>query len=358
MKIVGRRGAMRSLEYVVPLVAAGCGLVLALGGCAGSSGTAAAAPARPSRGSAYTLMEMNLCLSGLATCYPRVQYPAVVQEAISRIRAARPDAVTFTEACSGDVELIARRTGYNLRVSKVIYNRKPLPCIRPGGRGLFGDAVLTRAAILSSASQPFQAQAGPERRVWLCATTRIGIDVCAAQLASPAAVEAAANAPQCAELRAVLARRAATRPVIFGGDLNRRPSCAPPGFWTRTDSSAHQDPGSQQVYGTAAFRSPLARVVPAIHTDHDVLLVRAYLSATDAAHSLRRFGNANGMLTVATQSRSDTGLTLLGLPGWPIQPTRHLLQFNSGGGSQLWIGCVSNNGTMSVPHVGPACHFV
>ncbi len=281
MRIMVRRGARRSSRSAVPLVAAGCGLVLALGGCGGSSGTAAAAPARPLHGSAYTLMQMNLCLSGLAACYTkRVQYPAVVQEAISRIRAARPDAVTFTEACSGDVTLIARRTGYNRRFSKVIYYGRPLRCIRPGGRGLFGDAVLTRAAILSTASQPFQAQAGPERRVWLCASTRIGIDVCTAQLAQHAAVEAAANAPQCAELRAILARRAAARrPVIFGGDLNRRPSCAPPGFWTRTDSSAHQDPGSQQVYGTDAFRSPLGRVVPAIHTDHDVLLVRAYLSA-------------------------------------------------------------------------------
>jgi endonuclease/exonuclease/phosphatase family metal-dependent hydrolase len=224
-------------------------------------------------------MQMNLCLSGIAACYPKVQYPAVVREAISQISAAHPDAVTFTEACSGDVARIARRTSYNLRFSKVIYNSKPLPCIRPGGRGLFGDAVLTRAAILSSASQPFQAQAGPERRVWLCARTRTGVDVCTAQLASHAAYEAAANAPQCAELRVILARRAAAGPVIFGGDLNRRSSCAPPGFWTRTDSSAHQDPGSQQVYGTDAFRSPSGQVVPAIYTDHDVLLVRAYLSA-------------------------------------------------------------------------------
>jgi hypothetical protein len=77
----------------------------------------------------------------------------------------------------------------------------------------------------------------------------------------------------------LLARRAAAGTVIIGGDLSRRSSCAPPGFWTRTDRSAHQDPGLQHVYGTAAFSSPSARVVPAIHTDHDLLLVRAYLSA-------------------------------------------------------------------------------
>jgi endonuclease/exonuclease/phosphatase family metal-dependent hydrolase len=274
-----RRGAGRLARSAVLLVAMGCGLVLVLGGCGGSSGTAATAAARPSPGSAYTLMQMNLCLSGLGGCYAKVDYPAVVQEAITRVREARPDAVTFNEACRGDVALIAQRTGYHLRFSKVIYNGKPLPCRQPGGRGLFGDAVLSRAPILSAASQPFEAQAGPERREWLCVSTRTGVDVCTAHLAAHEPVEVAANKLQCGELQAILARRAATRDVIFGGDVNRRSSCAPHGFWTRTDVSAHQDPGSQQVYGTGAFRSPSARVVPAMHTDHDVLLVRAHLRA-------------------------------------------------------------------------------
>ena len=154
VKITVRRGAGRSARSAVPLVALGCGLVLVLGGCSGSSGTAATAAARPSPGSAYTLMQMNLCLSGLGGCYAKVKYPAVVREAVTRVREARPDAVTFNEACSGDVALIARRTGYHLRFSKVIYNGKPLPCRRPGGRGFFGDAVLSRAPILSAASQP------------------------------------------------------------------------------------------------------------------------------------------------------------------------------------------------------------
>ena len=237
----------------------------------------AEAAAAPPAGSSYTLMQMNLCLSGLAGCYAKVQYPAGVQEAVARIREAHPDAVTFNEACGNDVALIARRTGYHLRFSKVIYYGKPLPCIRPGGRGPFGDAVLTKAAIESADSQPFAAQAGPERRDWLCVSTRVGVEVCTAHLASPEPGEVAANAPQCAELRALLASRAAARTVIFGGDVNRRPSCAPHGFWTRTDSSAHQDPGSQHVYGTGALRSPSARVVPATHTDHDVLLVSARL---------------------------------------------------------------------------------
>ena len=256
---------------MVPAV--GCALVLVLTGCSQSSETRASAQAPA--GSTYTLMQMNLCLSGLAVCYGKVAYPAVVEEAVARIRAAHPDAVTLNEACEGDVALIATQTGYHLRFSKVIYGGKPLPCIRPGGRGLFGDAVLTKAAVVSTDSRPFEAQAPIERREWLCVTTRVEIDVCTAHLATRDTDEVAANDPQCAELGALLARRALARTVIFGGDVNRSSSCAPSGFWTRTDGSAEQDPGSQHVYGTGALRSPSAEVLPATHTDHDILLVRA-----------------------------------------------------------------------------------
>ncbi len=258
------------------VLAAAVGCALGLTGCGISEPAAAGSP---SAGQSYTLLQMNLCLSGLAGCYGRVDYPAGVEEAVARIREAHPDAVTLNEACGGDVEAIARRTGYHLRFSRVIYYDKPLQCARPGGRGLFGDAVLVKAEIRSTEARAFVAQAGPERRQWLCVSTMVGLDVCTAHLASPETVEVAANASQCAELKTLLARRAAAENVVFGGDLNRRSSCAPRGFWTRTDRSAHQDPGSQQVYGTSALRSPSVQVVPATHTDHDVLVVRAHLNA-------------------------------------------------------------------------------
>jgi endonuclease/exonuclease/phosphatase family metal-dependent hydrolase len=224
-------------------------------------------------------MQMNLCLSGLASCYGKVAYPAVVEEAVARIRGTHPDAVTFNEACRNDVALIARRTGYHLRFSWVIYLGERLRCAHPGGRGLFGNAVLTEATIESTDSQDFEAQAGVERRRWLCVTTRVDLDVCTAHLNTRATTELAGNDAQCAELTALLARRAAARTVIFGGDVNRSPSCAPDGFWTGTDRSAGQAPGLQHVYGSGALRSPSVDVVSATHSDHDVLLVRAHLIA-------------------------------------------------------------------------------
>jgi hypothetical protein len=135
--------------------------------------------------------------------------------------------------------------------------------------------VLTRAAVERADSQDFEAQAGLERRRWLCVTTEV--DVCTAHLNRRTSDEIAGNDAQCAELATLLARRAGAHTVIFGGDVNRRDACAPDGFWSRTDAPAGQAPGLQHVYGSGALRSPAAGVVPAAHTDHDVLFVAAQL---------------------------------------------------------------------------------
>ena len=259
---IARPCANRSMAAV--LAALWC----ALGGCGGST------TAAPPTGSTYTLMQMNLCLSGLAGCYGKVAYPAGVDEALTKIEDVRPDAVTLNEVCRRDVERIARRAGYHVRFSRVVYGGKLLRCVQPGGRGLFGNAILTAAAIERTDNEDFEVQAGPERRRWLCVTTQ-DVDVCTAHLNTRSPSEVAGNDGQCAELADILTRRAATGAVAFGGDVNRRRSCAPDHFWTRTDSAAGQAPGIQHVYGSAELRSPKAEVLPATHSDHDVLMVRA-----------------------------------------------------------------------------------
>jgi len=285
-RCAGRPGSSAALR----LVAVGCAVVLAVAGCGGSSETGgavarerstsapAAGPARA--GSTFTLMQTNLCLSGFSGCYAQTAYPAGADDVVARVRALRPDAVTLNETCRGDVARIARQTGYHVRFARVIYAGRLLQCVRPGGRGLFGNAVLTRAAIQRTDSHDFAGQSGPERRRWLCVSTRAGVEVCTAHLNTRSAVEAAGNDAQCPELAALLARRAAAgRAVVFGGDVNRRRSCAPDGAWTRTDRSAAHAAGLQHVYGSRALRSPSAEVLPAAHTDHDVLLVRAQRTA-------------------------------------------------------------------------------
>ena len=60
----------------------------------------AASPANAQRPQPYRLLQMNLCLSGIAGCYPGTHYPAVVDEAIDQIRANEPDVATLVETCS------------------------------------------------------------------------------------------------------------------------------------------------------------------------------------------------------------------------------------------------------------------
>lgn len=234
--------------------------------------------ARPSgtAGSTFTLAQMNLCLSGLAGCFDAAGHPNILDEAVRRIQAAEPDAVTVNEACRRDVSQIARRTAYDVQFVPVNYTGARLPCVDPGGRGLFGLAVLTRRPIVSSDTNAFLAQAELEERRWLCVSTVDGVDVCTAHLETPDSSEAdAANDAQCAELRLVLTRRA-SRFWLFGGDLNRRDTCAPLGSWSRTDAASDRWPGVQHVYGSPAFEDPVAQVLPWPFSDHDLLLVSAH----------------------------------------------------------------------------------
>src|SRR5262245_32519269 len=238
---------------------------------AGVSETAPSAP--------YSLLQMNLCLSGFAGCFPGTQYPSIVNEAIDLINAHQPNAVTFNEACSGDVDRIASETGYHSRFAVVLISGQPLNCRTPGARGVFGNAVMSKEAIKESADQAYTAQAGTEERRWICVATARQVNICTTHLSTTGSAAArAANDGQCLELTAVLAARAEAGPTIAGGDFNRLSGCATAGMWTLTDAGAAKLPGIQHLYGNADdFLAPQAEILPATFTDHDFLLVKTRL---------------------------------------------------------------------------------
>ena len=216
---------------------------------------------------------MNLCLSGFADCYRSKGAAAIRTEAVREVNSAAPTAVTLNEVCSRDADRIARRTGYDIRFAAIAVSGAPLPCVDPQGRGVFGIAVLTKATIVSTRSDAFAAQSGDEARGWLCASTITGSTFCRAHLSTQKSLrDQWANDRQCRELREVLVRRAAGGSTYFGGDVNRQRSCAPRDMWQRHDSAAAQLPGIQQVYGNAPGQHRV-EVAPAVHTDHDFLLV-------------------------------------------------------------------------------------
>ena len=250
-------------------------LVALLSTVPGALSGAAAGPGeqRSAADREVTLVQLNLCLSGLAGCYPRTQYPAVVDEAIARIEEQGADAVVLNEACSGDAARIAAETGLHLTFSTVIYRGAPLPCRKPEGRGVFGNAVLTATEPLAVHDTAYAAQAGVEERRVVCAVTD-GLTVCGTHLSTRGGAEAqAANDGQCAELGELLARAARLQPTVVSGDVNRQDSCAPPRAWTVTDAAATQAPGIQHVYGDKGAKPLDSAVLPMTFTDHDGLVV-------------------------------------------------------------------------------------
>jgi endonuclease/exonuclease/phosphatase family metal-dependent hydrolase len=229
----------------------------------------------------FSVLQMNLCLSGHADCYPAAAYPSILDEAIAQIIDNDPTAVTLNEACSGDAAKVARRTGYRMRFATVLVDGAPLPCVNPGGRGRFGNAVLTRERLTASDDRAFATQVGAEERRWLCATTSRRVSVCTAHLGTRgSADERRTNDGQCAELEAVLAEHAKSGPTVFGGDINRHAPCAPASMWPTTDDTAAALPGLQHIYASRPAQAPLARVSSARHTDHDFLFVRWHLQLT------------------------------------------------------------------------------
>ncbi len=226
----------------------------------------------------YSMLQMNLCLSGFASCFQR--HPSVVKEAIGVIRTQSVDAVTFNEACSHDVARIARETGYHVRFAPVRHDGRPLPCVKPRGRGVFGNAVMTRQAITGTSQDEFTAQTGTEERRWICVDTAVDVHICSSHLSTrDSAAARRANAGQCDEFAAILAARHRRGLLMAAGDFNRRSACAPDGVWTQSDTHASQLPGMQHGYGGAPRLQPLRpRLLPARHTDHDFLLIRARLA--------------------------------------------------------------------------------
>lgn len=229
-------------------------------------------------GPEYTVLQMNLCLSGRAACFPDVQYPLGVEDAVARITQTDPDAVTLDEVCESDVELIAHRTGYHARFSAVSSQGFPVVCQDPDDRGSYGIAVLTKASITSSVNRPYDAQDSVEQRRWICVGTNHAT-VCATHLDIRGGSQLdAVNDAQCAEFAHVLEAFTADRPLVAGGDMNRTEACAPQGMWVKTDAEATQTAGKQHVYGTADLHDPVARVIPLSYTDHDGLVVDSRIS--------------------------------------------------------------------------------
>lgn len=264
---VGRRPQVANT--VGRRLAFGCAVLLTA--CGGSGAMIEQPPAAETR--AMTLVQMNLCLSGIASCAGQDDHAAAVDEGIALVGDQNADLVVVTEACSGDAERIASATRLHLTFSMVRIFGSPLPCVDPDGRGVFGNAVLTSTPPVAVRERPYTRQSDEEERRVGCARTR-DLWVCATHLSVRGYGFAPVNDAQCTELAGFLDRLSRVRPALVAGDMNRREPCAPSAWWSASDGQSLQHPGVQHVYGDRRLELHTSEVQPMSHTDHDALVVR------------------------------------------------------------------------------------
>jgi hypothetical protein len=270
-------------------VLAGIAVAGAAFSLAGPQSTAVAAP-RPATAQVFSalapgtaaaaapgvsVLQLNLCDSGYASCYAGGRS---VPEAGGVIGARRPDTVTLNEVCAADVHALSRAMMAAWPGEQVFWafqpaydrDRRGSYLCRDGdeyGIGLLGHAPARGWAGLHARGgiYPMQYAGSSEERAWLCARTRRGPTACTTHLSANSAAVALA---QCRFLlgTVVPAFRDGTRaPVVVGADLNlgtvEAAGCRPAG-WTGAD-----DGEVQHVLASGLRLGPTERS-GLVHTDH------------------------------------------------------------------------------------------
>lgn len=237
-----------------------------------------AAPPGPVR-----VLQLNLCNSGIASCFSG----RATTEAVAVIRAERPDVVTLNEICRDD-----------LAVLETAFTDAGPPgavtsAFQPARNGDTGEAYLCRngqeygIGIVSrrppgpdepvSGIFPAQDPADPEKRAWLCLHSGgdTALSVCTTHLAYTVR---AVTVDQCRYLfDTVVAdlRERDGRPVVVAADLNLGSGDDPDlGSCLPTGSARADDGRVQHVVGTPGLTVSEVRTVDLNGaTDHPGLLV-------------------------------------------------------------------------------------
>jgi hypothetical protein len=220
--------------------------------------------APPVAAGTFTVLQMNLCDSGQASCYTG---GAAIPEAAGVIRDTRPDVVTLNEICRRDLAALAPSvpgTAYTAFQSVYAPAGGPYHCVNGDD---FGIGVIARVRPgttpgVRGGEHPIQIQRPDERRSWACVALP-DRQVCVTHLVDAHPDTALA---QC---RWLLDRVAA--PAVVAGDLNLTargvPGCVPAG-WSRQG-----DGGVQWVLASPDVTPAGMRRIPLRGTDHPGLLV-------------------------------------------------------------------------------------
>jgi endonuclease/exonuclease/phosphatase family metal-dependent hydrolase len=203
-------------------------------------------------GEEIRVIQMNLCNSGIASCYTG----RAVAEAAAVIRAEAPDLVTLNEVCQNDVPFLddvlaeVQSGGTVVSAFKAADDRSTGDAFRclngqPYGIGLLRHLPpINRGYTTSSRIYQVQDTGDPEERAWLCVYATGSFTACTTHLASTSATVALA---QCRQLFSTVIPAGRT---VLGGDFNLDSAglqaCVPSGLRLA-------DGGTQQIVATAEF---------------------------------------------------------------------------------------------------------
>ena len=248
------------------------------------AGCTAGRPASGLTGPTLRVLQLNLCNSGIASCYTGRS----VRAAAAVISEKQPDIVTLNEICRADVSQLKQAMSAAHPGMRIDAAFKATPDRPTGGpfrctNGQeFGIGVL--AAVASSASEnrtysgvyPIQDLTDPEERVWLCIHADGEFYACTTHTASTSTTIAVDQCRYFLQAAVPAMRReGGGDPVILGADLNllagHSPgpqSCLPSGY-------QRADDGSRQDVITSAGVAVRSRLIVSMNgtTDHPGLLV-------------------------------------------------------------------------------------
>lgn len=232
----------------------------------------------------FWILQMNLCNSGLATCYDN---GASVPEGATVIRNTAPDVVTLNEICEPDVATLASSLSAVYAGSTVVWafkaanNRGTGTAYKCKNGASYGIGLIAHVPAPYNGHQVFsgiyaaQDAGSAEQRAWLCLYATGNYYACTTHLASTSGSVALS---QCRDLMTNLLpavkAQGGNAPTVVGGDLNMKyrgspnaQDCVPGGFYRKGDGDVQHIMASTDL----AFSS--SRSIGMVHTDHDAWFI-------------------------------------------------------------------------------------
>jgi hypothetical protein len=243
------------------------------------TGSIAAPRAIPS-GYPFWVLQLNLCNSGLASCYDGGKS---VPEAATAIQNSAPDVVTLNEICQPDVAQLSTALSALYAGDTVVWafkaagDRRTSAAYKCKNGQDYGIGLIVHVPGAYSGHTVFsglyasQDTSSAEERAWVCIHATGSFYACTTHLASTSGTVALA---QCKDLMTNLLpgiQRAdgGAGPTVLGGDLNLKykgspdaQSCVPAGYFRKGDGDV------QHIMATTTFAFSSSRTISMQHTDH------------------------------------------------------------------------------------------